>query len=134
AHGSQVNAPSAPNQSLAPQQMFQPFSDATNATKMDNETDRFRPRATKNAPALRTARCAVETAASCCEIFCGRLQTHTISALIQNASIAAWTFRDFNAQRPTPNAQRPTLTTAASFRVCFRGSNAGENSDAGLPH
>src|SRR5258708_40086981 len=83
AHGSQVNAPSAPNQSLAPQQMIQPFSDATSATKMDNGTDSFRPRATKNATALRTAKWAVETAAACCENVSGSFQTQTISALMK---------------------------------------------------
>src|SRR6267143_2582531 len=83
AHGSQVKAPSAPNQSLAPQQMIQPFSDATNATKMDNGTDSCRSRATKNAPTLRTARCAVETAAACCENVNGSFQTQTISALMK---------------------------------------------------
>jgi len=30
--------------------MIQPFSDATNATKMDNGTDSFRPCASKNVP------------------------------------------------------------------------------------
>src|SRR5438067_5566027 len=83
AHGSQVNAPSAPNQSLAPQQMIQPFSDATNATKMDNAPDSFRPCASKNAPALRTARCAMETTAACCENVSGSFQTQTISALMK---------------------------------------------------
>src|SRR6266566_6269347 len=83
AHGSQVNAPSAPNQSLAPQQMIQPFSDATNATKMDNGTDSFRPHASKNAPALRTARWVMETAAACCEKVSGSFQTQTISALMK---------------------------------------------------
>src|SRR5438874_11339022 len=83
AHGSHANAPSAPNQSLAPQQMIQPFSDATNATKMDNGTDIFRPRASKNAPTLRTTRCAVETAAACCENVSGSFQTQTISPLMK---------------------------------------------------
>ena len=36
AQGNQVNAPSAPNQSVAPQQMIQPFSEAISATKIDN--------------------------------------------------------------------------------------------------
>src|SRR5438128_7570937 len=83
AHGNQVNAPSAPNQSLAPQQMIQPFSEATSATKMDNGTDSCRPRATKNAPALRAARWAVETAAACCENVSGSFQTQKISALMK---------------------------------------------------
>src|SRR5438477_8304175 len=83
AHGNQVNAPSAPNQSLAPQQMIQPFSDATSATKIDNETDSFRPRASKNVPALKRARCAMERAAACCEKVSGNFQTQTISALMK---------------------------------------------------
>src|SRR5437763_16363972 len=62
--------------------MIQPFSDATNATKMDNAPDSFRPCASKNAPALRTARCAMETAAACCENVSGSFQTQTISALM----------------------------------------------------
>ena len=56
AHGSQVNAPSAPNQSLAPQQIIQPLSDPTSATKMDSGVDSCRPRASINAPALSIAR------------------------------------------------------------------------------
>src|SRR6267143_7150115 len=83
AHGSQANAPSAPNQSLAPQQMIQPFSDATRATKIDNGIDSFRPRASKNAPALRMARCAMESAAACCENVSGNFQMQTISALMK---------------------------------------------------
>src|SRR2546430_11232354 len=83
AHGSHANAPSAPNQSLAPQQMIQPFSDATSATKIDNGTDSFRPRASKNAPALKTARCAMESAAACCAKVSGNFQIQTISALMK---------------------------------------------------
>src|SRR5881392_4520462 len=83
AQGSHVNAPSAPNQSVAPQQMIQPLSDATSATKMDNEIDSFRPRASKNAPAPRTARCAIETAAACCEKVSGNFQTQTINAVMK---------------------------------------------------
>src|SRR5437870_9195636 len=83
AHGSQVNAPSAPNQSVAPQQIIQPFSDATSATKIDNGTDSFRPRASKNAPALKTARCAMESAAACCAKVSGNFQMQTISALMK---------------------------------------------------
>src|ERR1700745_4043519 len=83
AHGNQANAPSAPNQSVAPQQMIQPLSGATSATKMDNGIDNFRPRASKNVPALSTARCAMETTAACCEKVSGNFQTQTISALMK---------------------------------------------------
>src|SRR5436189_1552494 len=36
AHGNQVKAPSAPNQSVAPQQIIQPFKVATSATKIES--------------------------------------------------------------------------------------------------
>src|SRR5213076_53381 len=65
AHGSQANAPSAPNQSVAPQQIIQPFKDATSATKIDNGIENRRSRASKNAPTARTKRCVMERAAAC---------------------------------------------------------------------
>src|SRR5881394_824093 len=83
AHGSQANAPSAPNQSLAPQQIIQPLSDPTSATKIDNGVDSCRPRASIKVPALSTARWAMETAAACCEKVSGNFQMQTISVLIK---------------------------------------------------
>src|ERR1700745_2264341 len=83
AHGSQVKAPSAPNQSLAPQHIIQPLSDATSATKIDSGVDSCRSRASRNAPALSTARWAMETAAACCAKVRGNFQTQTISALMK---------------------------------------------------
>src|SRR5207249_11911652 len=74
AHGSQVNAPSAPNQSLAPQQIIQPLSEATSATKIDSGADSCRSRASRKAPALSTARWAMETAAACCGKVRGNFQ------------------------------------------------------------
>src|SRR5438067_10152045 len=50
AQGSQANAPSAPNQSVAPQQMIQPLSAPTKPTVMDKGRDRSRCRASANAP------------------------------------------------------------------------------------
>src|SRR5205823_12343340 len=83
AHGSQVNAPSAPNQSLAPQQIIQPLSEATSATKIDSGADSCRSRASRKAPALSTARWAMETAAACSGKARGNFQTQTISALMK---------------------------------------------------
>src|SRR5204862_505797 len=65
AQGSQANAPSAPNQSVAPQQIIQPFKDATSAIKIDNGIENRRSRASKNAPTARTKRCVMERAAAC---------------------------------------------------------------------
>src|SRR5437868_12311128 len=65
AQGSQVNAPRAPNQSVAPQQMIQPFNAATSATKIDTGTENRRLRASKNAPTAKAKRCEMETAAAC---------------------------------------------------------------------
>src|SRR5436305_12638471 len=64
AQGSQANAPSAPNQSVAPQQIIQPFKDATSATKIDNGIENRRSRASKNAPTARTKRRLMERAAA----------------------------------------------------------------------
>src|SRR5436305_11005949 len=63
--GSQVNAASAPNQSLAPQQMIQPLSEATNATKTDSGRDKSRPRARTYAPMPSATRRAMASAAAC---------------------------------------------------------------------
>src|SRR5204863_9870941 len=77
AHGSQANAPSAPNQSVAPQQMIQPFKDATNATKIESEIEKRRSRASRNAPTARTKRGVMESAAACCEKVSGNFQIRT---------------------------------------------------------
>src|SRR6266436_1578729 len=77
AHGNQVNAPSAPNQSLPPQQIIQPFSEAINATKIDNATEKPRSRASKNAPIAKAKRCAMESAAACCGNVSGNFQIKT---------------------------------------------------------
>src|SRR5258708_3150896 len=66
AHGSHVNAPRAPNQSVAPQQMIQPFSEATSATNIDNGIESRLSRASKNAPTASIKRCVMESAAACC--------------------------------------------------------------------
>src|SRR6184192_4561804 len=65
AQGSQVKAPSAPNQSVAPQQIIQPFSEATSATKIDNGIENRRSRASKNAPTASIKRFVMERAAAC---------------------------------------------------------------------
>src|SRR5438094_3361818 len=77
AHGNQVNAPSAPNQSVAPQQMIQPLNEAISATKMDKATENPRSRASKNAPIASIKRCVIETAAACCGNVNGNFQTKT---------------------------------------------------------
>ena len=90
--------------------MIQPFSDATNATKMDNGTDSFRPRASKNAPALRTARCAVETAAACCENVSGSFQTQTISRINENRENTVLKFAGEISADPGERAKQRDLT------------------------
>src|SRR6266849_3924806 len=80
AHGNQANAPSAPNQSLAPQQIIQPFNAAISATKIDNAIENLRSRASKNAPAARTKRCVMERAAACCGKVSGNFQMRTTTA------------------------------------------------------
>src|SRR2546422_4895421 len=77
AHGSQAKAPSAPNQSLAPQQMIQPFNAAISATKIDNGKEKVLSRASRNAPAARTKRCVIESAAACCGNVSGNFQMRT---------------------------------------------------------
>src|SRR5206468_10106190 len=74
AHGSHVNAPRAPNQSVAPQQMIQPLSEATSATKIDNGIESRRSRASKNAPTASMKRCVMERAAACCGNVSGNFQ------------------------------------------------------------
>src|SRR6516165_11559161 len=76
-HGSQVNAPSAPNQSLAPQHIIQPFNEAISATKIDSEAEIPRSRASKNAPTPSVKRCAIESAAACCGNVRGNFQIKT---------------------------------------------------------
>src|SRR5947209_10935621 len=80
-HGNHANAPSAPNQSLAPQQMIQPFSAAISATKTDSEKESLRSRANRNAPMARTKRCVIESAAACCGKVSGNFQIPTTAAL-----------------------------------------------------
>src|SRR5205809_7521857 len=87
AQGSQANAPSAPNQSVAPQQIIQPFKDATSATKIDNGMENFRSRASKNAPLARTNRCVMESAAACCEKFSGNFQMSMTAAFTKSEKV-----------------------------------------------
>src|SRR6476646_3638892 len=87
AHGSQVNAPRAPNQSVAPQQMIQPFNEAISATKMDKATENPRSRASKNAPIASTKRCAIESAAACCEKASGNFQIKTTAAFTNSENV-----------------------------------------------
>src|SRR5206468_12902284 len=82
AHASYVNAPSAPNQSVAPQQTIQPFSDATSATKIDNGIESRRSRASKNAPTASINRCVMESAAACCANVNGNFQMRMTAAFI----------------------------------------------------
>src|SRR5213082_2460936 len=83
AHGSHANAPSAPNQSLAPQQMIQPFKAATRATKIDTGKENLRSRASRNAPAARTKRCVIESAAACCGNVSGNFQIEMTAAFMK---------------------------------------------------
>src|SRR2546430_15189378 len=87
AQGSQVNAPRAPNQSVAPQQMIQPLSEATSATKIDNGIESRRSRPSKNAPAARTKRCAMERAAACCGNVSGNFQMRMIAAFTKTEKV-----------------------------------------------
>src|SRR4029453_14666362 len=80
AHGNQLNAPSAPNQSVAPQQMIQPFNEAISATKIDKGIEIPRSRARKNAPIASKKRCAIESAAACCGKASGNFQIKTTAA------------------------------------------------------
>src|SRR5438045_3085151 len=80
AQGSQANAPSAPNQSVAPQQMIQPFKDATSATKIESGIENRRSCASKNAPTARTKRWVMERAAACCENISENFQMRTTDA------------------------------------------------------
>src|SRR5215470_2263095 len=87
AHGNQVNAPSAPNQSVAPQQMIQPFNEPIRATKIDNETEKPRSRASRNAPIERTKRCAIESAAACCGNVSGNFQIEITAAFTKTEKV-----------------------------------------------
>src|SRR5436309_6365481 len=87
AQGSHVNAPSAPNQSVAPQQMIQPLSEATSATKIDKGIENPRSRASKNAPIAKTKRCAIESAAACCGNVSGNFQMRMTAALIKTENV-----------------------------------------------
>src|SRR5436190_9873665 len=87
AQGSQANAPSAPNQSVAPQQIIQPFKDATSATKIDNGMENFRSRASKNAPLARTNRCVMERAAACWGNVRGNFQMITTAVFTKSEKV-----------------------------------------------
>src|SRR5204863_6050377 len=82
-----VKAASAPNQSVAPQQMIQPFNAATSATKIDNGMDKRRSRASKNVPAARMNRCVIERAAACCGKVSGNFQIRTTAALTKMENV-----------------------------------------------
>src|SRR5215470_11047077 len=86
AHGNQVNAPSAPNQSVAPQQMIQPFNEAISATKIDRATKKPRSRASKYAPSARTTRWAIESAAACWGNVSGNFQIRMTAAFKKTES------------------------------------------------
>src|SRR5207247_2747716 len=88
--GSQVNAPRAPNQSVAPQQMIQPFSEATSATTIDNAVESRRSRASKNAPAASTKRCAIEREAACWGNVSGNFQIRMMAAFIKTENVPYW--------------------------------------------
>src|SRR5437763_3228466 len=90
AHGSHVNAPSAPNQSVAPQQMIQPLSAAISATKIDSGVESFRSRASRNAPAARTKRCVIESAAACCGNVSGNFQIGMTAAFMKIENVPYW--------------------------------------------
>src|SRR5437773_4694488 len=87
AHGSQVNAPSAPNQSVAPQQIIQPFNEATSATKTDNGIENRRSRASRNAPIARTKRWVMERAAACCGNASGNFQVRMTAAFTKSEKV-----------------------------------------------
>src|SRR5438046_7607151 len=87
AQGSHVNAPSAPNQSVAPQQMIQPLSDATSAAKVDKGIENPRSRTSKNAPTAKTKRCAIESTAACCGNVSGTFQMSMTAALIKTENV-----------------------------------------------
>src|SRR5438094_3629365 len=87
AHGNHVHAPSAPNQSLAPQQMIQPLREAISAIKSDNGIENPRSRASKNAPIAKTNRCVIETAAACCGNVNGNFQTKTTAAFTKTENV-----------------------------------------------
>src|SRR5947208_16212133 len=87
AQGSQANAPSAPNQSVAPQQIIQPFKDATSATKIDNGIESRRSRASKNAPTARTERCVMERAAACWGHARGNFNMSTKATFIDSENV-----------------------------------------------
>src|SRR5438128_9868061 len=87
AQGSQANAPSAPNQAVAPQQIIQPFKDATSATKIDNGIENRRSRASKNAPTARTKRCVMERAAACWGNVRGNFQMTTTAVFTKSEKV-----------------------------------------------
>src|SRR5437016_12405584 len=87
APGSQANAPSAPNQSVAPQQMIQPLKEETSATKIDNAMENRRSRASKNAPIARTLRCVMESVAACFENVSGNFHMRTTAAFIKSEKV-----------------------------------------------
>src|SRR6266480_2704775 len=90
AHGSHVNAASAPNQSVAPQQTIQPFSDAMSATIIESGVERFRSRARRNAPAARRNKCAIESAAACCGKVSGNFQMRMTTAFTKIENVPYW--------------------------------------------
>src|SRR5438045_8299976 len=83
AQGNHVNAPSAPSQLVAPQQIIQPLRDAIRPTRMEWAIDKFLPRASMNPPAARTQRCPIASAAACWEKISGNFQMQTMSALMK---------------------------------------------------
>src|SRR5881394_601587 len=87
AQGSHVKAPRAPNQSVAPQQMIQPFKEATSATKIDTGIENRRSRASKNAPIARTKRCAMDRAAACSGNVSGNFQMRMTAAFTKRENV-----------------------------------------------
>src|SRR5439155_20715087 len=86
-NGSHAKAPTAPNQSLTPQQMIQPFKEATSATKIESKIENRRSRASKNAQIARTKRCVMERAAACCGNVSGNFQIRMTAAFTKTENV-----------------------------------------------
>src|SRR3954452_14767417 len=89
-HGSQLKAASAPNQSLAPQQMIHPSREATSATRMESERGNSRPRARTYAPIPSATRWLMERAAACCEKLRASFQITTTAAFTKIENVPYW--------------------------------------------
>src|SRR5213078_1431198 len=119
AQGSQANAPSAPNQSVAPQQMIQPFKEATNATKIESGIENRRPRASKNAPTARTKRWVMERAAACCENVSGNFQIRMTATFTKTENVPYW-----NSPARLPQTQEYGLSSGKCPSAQLRATSA----------